>query len=370
MLRSTAMVEDDLTTENPNPPHPLFSIYGRLLKGIASPTMYRSVLSTLERALDRIETQLLDRLVVSSPFSDSWFSFVNVIEDRIAIKVQWDSQFINICSYFDCPESDSLSDPELRWSVCSGCRISHYCGQRCQMADWKRHRIKSPDIFLQKWGTPLLTPVRRYLLAGSFSETFALSSGSKPLSSTTDEEVLSTRLDYRSVPVESKVITVEDARREYELHCQWFGGDQEKVPTLLKEVRGRKGAKLPLAMALYPYGLLTGARIGFNILAPYLTVALIPQVFLAFVSNSTHHLNQRPSSHHNSHIRHTTSPSMDTFTALDIIVPLTSSAEHAENGYSGPGYISDSTTTSSILVDMEHPDDTASSSPFGYCVIA
>ncbi|KAJ3898849.1 hypothetical protein F5879DRAFT_575977 [Lentinula edodes] len=150
MLRSTAMVEDDLATENPNPPHPLFTIYGRLLKGIASHTMYRSVLSALERALDRIETQLLDHLVVSSPFSDSWFSFVNVIEDRIEIKVQWDSKFINICSYFDCPESDDLSDPELRWSVCSGCRIAHYCGRRCQMADWERHRVVCASLAKQR----------------------------------------------------------------------------------------------------------------------------------------------------------------------------------------------------------------------------
>ncbi|KAJ3886670.1 hypothetical protein GG344DRAFT_81491 [Lentinula edodes] len=205
MLRSTAMVEDDLTTENPNSLHPLFTIYGRLLKGIASHTMYRSVLSALERALDRIETQLLDHLVVSSPFSDKMGHTVPL---------------------------DTRTEMFLGWII-----------QRDIRVDRKK----------------FLRAHQEYRVARQNSE-------SKPLSSTTDEEVLVTRLDYRIVLVASTVITFQDAPREYKLHCQWFKGDPDKVPRLLKEVRVKKKNELPLTMALYPYGLLTGAWIGFGVL--------------------------------------------------------------------------------------------------------
>lgn len=81
---------------------------------------------------------------------------------------------------------------------------------------------------------------KKFLRAHKEYRAARLGSGSKPLSSTTDEEVLVTRHDYRTVPVQNTVVTIEEARREYELHCQWFGGDPEKVPRLLKEVREEK----------------------------------------------------------------------------------------------------------------------------------
>ncbi|KAJ3912396.1 hypothetical protein F5877DRAFT_84853 [Lentinula edodes] len=225
MLRSTAMVEDDLTTENPNPPHPLFTIYGRLLKGIASHTMYRSVLSALERALDRIETQLLDHLVVSSPFSDSWFSVPNPIIAQIQ---SGDGQFaphvvfsIIVVEDVKLPTGNDIelfvqvwpsNEAKMGHNVPLDTRTEMFLG-------W----IIQRDIRVDR---------KKFLRAHEEYRAARLSSGSKPLSSTIDEEVLVTRLDYRTVPVASTVVTIEEARREYEL---------------LSVVRGRsrKGAKAP-----------------------------------------------------------------------------------------------------------------------------
>ncbi|KAJ4486636.1 hypothetical protein C8J55DRAFT_487609 [Lentinula edodes] len=209
------MVKDELTTENPNPPHALFTIYGRLLKGIASHTMYRSVLSALERALDRIETR-----------SDRNQGAMGQVLNPIIAQIQsGDGMGHNV-------PLDPRTEMFLGWIIQRDIRVDR----------------------------------KKFLRTHKEYRATRLNSGSKPLSSTIEDETLVTRLDYRTVPVESTVITVEEARREYELHCQWFGRDSEKVPRLLKEAKGKERTELPLTMALYPYGLLTGARIGFNVL--------------------------------------------------------------------------------------------------------
>ncbi|KAJ7150649.1 hypothetical protein C8R46DRAFT_1358178 [Mycena filopes] len=113
---------------------------------MARGTLYPSILSLLERDLPKVERATSTHAFLSSPLHADWMEFVELAEERIAVKNRLDDgdfRTYKACDNMACGKIVHKGSLKR----CAGCEYSHYCNEECQLADWRAdHRTRCATI--------------------------------------------------------------------------------------------------------------------------------------------------------------------------------------------------------------------------------